>query len=130
MKFANLSPTALEKIKAARWDRIIEKHEGPERWESVLRYHDLEFLEVEGRWILLPIDRSSHPNITILRSIGSETGNSVTLFLKDTTYDDDPFFSGFIAICDRVKDEDFFLAIVYHEWFIIEPDEGVFETVV
>lgn len=127
MKFANLSPTALEKIKAARWDRIIEKHEGPECWEWVLEYHDLEFFEVEGRWILLPVDRSSHPNITILRSIWSESGHSVTLFLKDTTYDDDPFFSGFIAICDRVKDEDFFLAIVYHEWFIIEPAEGIFE---
>ncbi|MBE9171197.1 hypothetical protein IQ238_28060 [Pleurocapsales cyanobacterium LEGE 06147] len=128
MKFADLLSTAREKIKAARWDRIIEKHEGPELWESVLKYYDVEFIEVEGRWILLPVDCSSHPNLTILRSIWSETGNSVTLFLKDTTYDDDPFCSGFIAVCDRVKDENFFLAIVYHEWFIIEPAEGVFES--
>jgi hypothetical protein len=128
MKFANLSSTALEKIRAVRWDRIIEKHEGPECWESVLRYYDVEFLEVEGKWILLPVDRSSHPNLTILRSIWGEARNSVTLFLKDTTYDDDPFFSGFISVCDKVKDEDFFLAIVYHEWFIIEPVEGVFES--
>ena len=48
-------------------------------------------------------------------------------FLKDTTYDDDLFFSGYLAICDKLKDEDFYLAIVYHEWFIIEPIEGVFE---
>jgi hypothetical protein len=128
MKFANLSPIALEKIKAARWDRILEKHEGPERWESVLKYYEVEFFEVEGRWVLLPVERSSHPNLTILRSIWSGTGNSVTLFLKDTTYEDDPFFSGSIAICDRVKDENFFLAIVYHEWFIIEPAEGIFES--
>ncbi|GFE72310.1 hypothetical protein [Chroococcus sp. FPU101] len=127
MKFAELSSTALEKIQATRWDRIIEKHEGPESWESVLRYNDVEFMEVEGRWLLLPIDHSSHPNITILRSIWSELGHSVTLFLKDTTYDDDPFFSGFLAVCDKVKEEDFFLAIIYHEWFIIEPAEGVFE---
>jgi hypothetical protein len=42
MKFADLSSTALEKIQATRWDRIIKKHEGPERWESVLRYDDVE----------------------------------------------------------------------------------------
>jgi hypothetical protein len=29
---------------------------------------------------------------------------------------------------ERVKDEDFFLAIVYHEWFIIELAEGIFES--
>ena len=28
MKLADLSPTTLDKIKARRWDRIIEKHEG------------------------------------------------------------------------------------------------------
>ncbi|TRU85246.1 MAG: hypothetical protein EWV76_14780 [Microcystis novacekii Mn_MB_F_20050700_S1] len=127
MKFADLSSTALEKIQAVRWDRIIEKHEGPEDWKSVLRYHDVEFIEVAGRWILLPVERSSHPNIRILRSVWSESGNSVTLFLQDTTYDDDPFFSGFISVCDKVKDENFFLAIVYHEWFIIEPVKEVFE---
>jgi hypothetical protein len=93
-----------------------------------LRYHDVELIEVEGRWILLLVEQSSHPNITILRSIWSESGNSVTLFLRDTTYDDDPFFSGFIAVCDKVKEENFFLAIVYHEWFIIEPVKGVFES--
>ncbi|ACK70913.1 conserved hypothetical protein [Gloeothece citriformis PCC 7424] len=128
MKLSNLSLTALEKIKVVRWDRIIEKHEGPEEWESVLRYYDPEFMEVEGRWILLPIDCSSHANITILRTIWSESGHSVTLFLKDTTYDDDPFFSGFMAVCDKIKDENFFLAIVYHEWFIIEPAKGIFES--
>jgi hypothetical protein len=53
-----------------RWDRIIEKHEGPEDWESVLRYYEPEFLEFEGRWVLLPVERSRHLNITILRSIG------------------------------------------------------------
>jgi hypothetical protein len=128
MKFADLSSTALEKIQAVRWDRIIEKHEGPEDWKSVLKYHDVEFIEVAEHWILLPVERSSHPNIRILRSIWSESGNSVTLFLQDTTYDDDPFFSGFISVCDKVKDEDFFLAIVYHEWFIIEPVAGIFES--
>lgn len=126
MKLADLSTETLDKIKSVRWDRIIEKHEGPENWESVLRYYEPEFLEIEGRWVLLPVEVSQHSNITILRTIWSANGNSLTLFLKNTTYDDDPFFSGFMAVCDKVKDEDFFLAILYHEWFIIETAE-VFE---
>lgn len=52
--------------------------------------------------------------------------NCVTVFLSDTTYEDDPFFSGFMAVCDRLKGEEFFLAVLYHEWFIIER-AGVFE---
>jgi hypothetical protein len=109
-----------------RWDRIIEKHEGPENWGSVLKYYEPEFLEIEGRWVLLPVERAHHGNITVLRTIWSADSNSLTLFLKNITYEDDPFFSGFMAVCDKVKDENFFLAILYHEWFIIDRAE-VFE---
>ncbi|BAZ31008.1 hypothetical protein NIES4074_34780 [Cylindrospermum sp. NIES-4074] len=128
MKILDLSTETLEKIKLVRWDRIIEKHEGPASWESVLRYAEPEFIEVEGKSVLLPVDKSHHPNISILRSIWSADDKSLTLFLSDTTFDDDPFFSGFMAVCDRVSadlsvpapDQKFFLAILYHEWFIIE----------
>lgn len=127
MKLENLSTETLDKIKSVRWDRIIEKHEGPENWESVLRYYEPEFIDIEGRWVLLPVEKSHHANITIVRVIWSADGNSLTLFLKDTTYDDDPFFAGFMAVCDRVKDEEFFLAILYHEWFVIERAD-IFES--
>ena len=26
-----------------------------------------------------------------------------------------------MAVCDRIAGESFYLAVVYHEWFIIEP---------
>lgn len=120
MKISELSLETIERIKSRRWDRIIEKHEGPFHWESVFNYSNPEFMEIEGRWVLLPVDRKAHQNITLLRTIWSAGGQSVTLFLKDTTYDDDPFFSGFVAVCDRFANEDFFLAILYHEWFVIE----------
>jgi len=126
MKVADLSNETLAKIKTVRWDRIIEKHEGPETWESEFRYGEPEFIEIEGRWVLLPVDASSHQNITILRAIWSADGNSLTLFLKDTTFDDDMFVSGYMAVCDRPKGEQFFLAVLYHEWFIIEKTE-IFE---
>jgi len=123
MKVAELSNETLAKIKRVRWDRIIEKHEGPETWESEFRYREPEFIEIEGRWVLLPVEASRHQNITILRTIWSADGNSLTLFLKDTTFDDDMFVSGYMAVCDRPKGEEFFLAVLYHEWFIIEKAE-------
>ncbi|BAZ27240.1 hypothetical protein NIES4073_81570 [Kalymmatonema gypsitolerans NIES-4073] len=101
-------------------DRIIEKHEGPENWDSVLKYYEPEFMMIEGRSVLLPVEKSHHSNITILRSIWSANGKSLTVFLKDTTYDDDPFFSGYMAVCDKVAGDNFFLATLYHEWFVIE----------
>lgn len=124
MKLASLSPAALEKIKSWLWDRIIEKHEGPEDWNSTLKYYDPEFMLIDGRAVLLPVDRDQHPNISILRCIVSQDEQTLTLFLKDTTYVEDPeyewFYAGFVAVCDRVPGEEFYLAIMYHEWFIFE----------
>ena len=121
MKIADLDQDCSVAIKSVRWDGIIEKHEGPEDWESVLRWYDPEFMLIDGRSVLLPVERSRHDNITILRTIWSADGHSLTLFLKDTTYGDDWLTSGFMAVCDRMVDQAFYLAIVYHEWFIIEP---------
>jgi hypothetical protein len=121
MKITDLSNEALAKIKAARWDRIIEKHEGPFDWASEFEYSTPEFMDIDGRAVLLPVAQLQHANITILRTIWSADGRSLTLFLKDTTRYDDTFSSGFLAVCDRIPGEAFFLAIVYHEWFIIGP---------
>lgn len=129
MQFADVSPEALEKIKSYRFDRFIEKHEGPERWDWFLKFYDLEFLDVEGYPVLLPVPREHHPNITILRCIVGDGGRSLTIFLKDTTYVDRPedelFWAGRLAVCDKVPGEAFYIAIVYHEWFMVDfPAEG------
>jgi hypothetical protein len=120
MKLVDLTPEALDKIRAVRWDRIIEKHEGPEDWSSVLEYSEPDFMMIDERPVLLPVEQSQHSNITILRTIWSNDQSSLTVFLKDTTYGDDWYTSGYLAVCDKVLGEDFYLAIVYHEWFIIE----------
>lgn len=74
-------------------------------------------------YMLLPIDQKQHQNITILRSAIDNKDKLLTIFLKDTTYVEEPelehFTAGFIAICEKVADEDFFVAIIYHGWFII-----------
>ncbi len=124
MTIASLSPEQLDKIRAWRWDGIIEKHEGPEDWVSMLEHYDLEFLDIAGRPVLLPVSGERHKNISILRTIVSSDGNSLTVFLKDTTHYPDPkdelFWTGRMAVCDRVPGEEFFLTIVFHEWFVID----------
>ena len=106
------------------YDRILEKHEGPFDWGGTIQYEDPEFLDVEGALVLLPVPRDQHRNIQILRSIRSADGCVLTVFLKDKTYAPDPvddmFSAGFLAVCERFPGEDFFLATVYHEWFIVE----------
>ncbi len=124
LTLADLSFEAISKIRAYQWDGIIEKHEGPEDWNSTLTTYNPELLSAAGFPILLPVGRERNPNITILRSIVSRDGDSLTVFLKDTTHYPDPedelFWTGRMAVCDRVPGEDFFLAIVFHEWFVID----------
>jgi hypothetical protein len=44
--------------------------------------------------------------------------------LKDTTYIDNPrrefLDAGYVAVCDKFSGEDFYIAIVYHEWFMVD----------
>jgi hypothetical protein len=127
-KLSDLSPDVLQRLRSFRWDRIIEKHEGPEDWERVFSYMNPEFIRIDGRDVLLPVDREHHPNIMVLRCIVSDDGQNLTLFLKDTTLVSDPrwehFLAGFVAVCDRFPGEDFFVAIMYHECFIIEKESA------
>src|SRR6266568_4487523 len=124
MKLSDLPSEVIERIKSYRYDQILEKHEGPENWASVLRYFEPEFLRLSGYDVLLPVSRRQHPNIQMLRCIVGDGGKTLTLFLRDTTYTSSPqdemFDAGRIAICDRFEDQGFYLTIVYHEWFIIE----------
>jgi hypothetical protein len=120
MRLADLSPELRGRVSGRRWDRIIEKHEGPWEWRYWVEDGDAEFLTIDGFDVLLPVGAEHHPNITILRTIPSADGNSLTIFLKDTTWYDDPLMSGFLAVCDRFETEPWYIAIAYHEWFIIE----------
>ena len=120
MRLSDLPAVTVEKIRSRRYDRIVEKHEGPERWTDVLDYYEPELLTIGPHAVLLPIDRERHPNVTVLRHMLADDGNSLICFLKDTTYGTDWFDSGFLAICDKLPGEELFVAIVYHEWFIIE----------
>jgi hypothetical protein len=116
VKVSDLSPEVASKIEVRRYDQIINKHEGPETWYSLEYY---EFIKCGQYDVLLPIDKEHHPNITIRRRIISEDHRYLTLFLEDITYEEG-IFAGRVAVCDRFEGHDFFVAVLYHEWFIID----------
>ena len=127
MRLADLPPELRARLEHVRYDRIIEKHEGPEQWSGVLRYAEPEFLEVDGKPVLLPIDAEHHPNLTILRAIPSADGRVLTIFLRDTTYGQEWYDSGFMAVCEDLFGAGFYVATVYHEWFVVEQPTEVLE---
>lgn len=63
----------------------------------------------------------------------SADGQTLTIFLRNRRYleadeiaEDSPnalFYDGFLAVCQRIRGEELFVADVYHEWFVVEnPD--------
>jgi hypothetical protein len=144
MKIKELSPTILAELKDKRYDRIVEKHEGPQTWdwqlppskERVQKMKEMykhsgydfseddhaEFMQIAGVEVLLPIGADHHENVTILHHFFSEDRQKIVLYIKDTTYDEGMFGAGFIAICDKYPTASFYIATMYHEWFIIDYD--------
>ncbi|MBC8170688.1 MAG: hypothetical protein H7X77_03415 [Anaerolineae bacterium] len=116
----------LEKIKAVRFDRIYGKHEGPWGWSHWLDDDEVEFIQMSGYEVLLPINKDHYLNITPLRVIPSADTGTLTIFFKDTTFGGDRMDAGYLAICEKIPGENFFVATVYHEWFIL--DNPLFNT--
>ncbi len=144
MKIKNLPPTTLATIKKMRYDRIIEKHEGPETWDWLLDVEgekkkelkefykkagadyepspNAEFMNVGRADVLLPVPSDHYPNMTILHHFFSEDRLKMVLYIKDTTYFGEDIYSGFVAICDKFPNEEFYITTLYHEWFTIDYD--------
>ena len=144
MKVKDLPADVLAAIKKTRYDRIVEKHEGPESWDYQLDFDsprtqeliemyrknglnfepspDAEFLQIGGTDVLLPVSANQHPNMTILHHFFSEDRSKLVLYIKNTTWDDSAWSAGFVAICDKFASQEFYLATFYHEWFIIDYD--------
>ena len=117
MKFQDIENEVRSNVARFGWDRIIEKHEGPENWAYLVKDNFVEFLRVDGFDVLLPIDKSRHANVRIDRCVVSRDAKTLTLFLQDTTYDTG-IFAGYLAVCERVPEQDWYIAIVYHECWI------------
>ncbi|HLL70802.1 MAG TPA: hypothetical protein VK363_05180 [Pyrinomonadaceae bacterium] len=119
MKIADLSPEIADKLERCLYDQLINKHEGPETWGIL---EDYEFLKIGDFDVLLPIEKQHHPNIAFVKIIFSENKETLTLFFRDTTYKTG-LFSERVAVCIKFEDENFLIAVLYHECFIIEAGQ-------
>ena len=119
MKVADIPPDIRQRISQRRFDRLIEKHEGPWSWEYDLKNDQVELLRVNNFEVLLPVEKEHHKNIAILRCIVGDGGQVLTIFLKDTTHDS-RIFAGRVAVCEREAGEQWYVATLYHEWFILD----------
>ncbi len=89
-----------------------------------------EFIELEGKNVLLPVPRTHNPYMNLIRLIKSDDERSVTLFLHDRTHKEwfqDPDRGarfGYLAIADRYpsKEYNFYLANYYHFCFLVGSD--------
>ncbi|MGH2607658.1 MAG: hypothetical protein ACRDHF_01100 [Tepidiformaceae bacterium] len=126
MALSDIRPETLELLRAWRYDRTIEKHEGPESWRSYLEHEEPAELIVNGRRMLIPVWWDERGEIIVLRWLVSQDESSITVFFKDMTLgkhypaDQEMFWAGFLAVCDRIPGDDVYAAVVYHEWFIID----------
>jgi hypothetical protein len=135
MRLADLDPTRRVWLRTCLWDRFIEKHEGPEDWAWHIDHAEdegegedapdpPEFITLGGYHVLLPIGRSHHPQITMLRMIADEDRRMLAIFLKDLIWakfyrmNDAAFWAGFLAVCERAPEADWYAAILYHEIFL------------
>lgn len=69
MRLQNISSELRLRVATFRWDRIIEKHEGPEDWSYLLEDDYVDFLHVDGFDVLLPVDKEKHSNINVERCV-------------------------------------------------------------
>lgn len=126
MTIDDLSDDTLEALKSWKCDWFVEKHEGPWSWGDLMGHAG--FVQLAGYDVLLPRPPKHRPNITLQRCIPSQDEGVLTLFLKDTTYVDRPqdefLRAGFLAVCDRFPEHDFYVASVYHEWFMVDNRAG------
>ena len=102
-----------------------EKSSFSERTEEDLA----EFLNFDGYEVLLPVYRSHHPFIKLIRLIPSADRQTLTLFLHDSYHQD--WFKdargaryGFLAVADCYQKfgSDFYIASYYHFSYLIGAD--------
>ena len=148
MKLADLPSEAIEDLcQEDHWRLDIDpgfdaKHEFFLSWryfialpENSSPYYEsteadlADFLTFDGFEVLLPVPRSHHPNIELIRQIPSAGNQTLTLFLQDSFHEswfNDEWAAryGFLAVADRYQKFgcDFYLASYYHFSYLIGED--------
>lgn len=111
------------------WQHFIKLSEESFSYSEISEDDLAEFINFNDFDILLPVSRSHHPNIELIRLIPSSDEKTITLFLHDSFYED--WFTdswgaryGFLAIADRYEKLgcSFYLASYYHFCYLLNDD--------
>lgn len=112
-----------------KWQHFIKLPEESFSYSETSEDDLAEFIKFNGFDILLPVSRSHHPNIELIRLIPSSDEKTITLFLHDSFYED--WFTdswgaryGFLAVADRYEKfgYSFYLASYYHFCYLLNDD--------
>jgi len=142
LKIDDLTPAQFAKFSWWRCDQLYRKHESWGNWGSSLEIYvpikgvddddeeegrDSEFIVVEGYTVLIP--RIKHAErIWIDECIVSKDDKVLTIFLKNLSYakdwqnptEDEVFMEmGYMSVCYRVEDEDFYVAAIHHARYVV-----------
>jgi len=148
MKLADLPKEVIDDLcQEDNWRLDIDpgfdaKHEFWMSWrhfiklpESSFPYYQMseddlaDFLNLNGFNILLPVSRSHHPSMELIRLIPSADAKTITLYLHDSFFEDwfrserDARY-GFLAVADRYEKFgcNFYLASYYHFCYLLNED--------
>ena len=111
------------------WRHFVALPEEPPPYSEATEDDLADFLNVNGFDLLLPVPRTHHPNIRIIRLIPSADRQTLTLFLHDSFHES--WFTdswgaryGFLAVADHYQkyDCDFYLASYYHFSSLVNED--------
>lgn len=111
------------------WRHFIALSESPSPYYEETEEDLAEFLNFDGFNVLLPIPRSHHPNIRLIRLIPSIDKKTLTLFLHDSFHES--WFTeirdaryGFLAVADLYQKFgcSFYLANYYHFSYLLNED--------
>ena len=153
MKLADLPPEVIEDLsRKEKWRIDIDpgfnaKHEFGSSWNKFVNLsqhsfyesteEDLaEFIEYDGKFILLPVERSHHSSMAVIRGMMSRDFQSITLFIHDSyhqywfTEESDARY-GFLAIADLYQkfNSEFYLANYYHFSYLVNSDFEVAKNI-
>jgi hypothetical protein len=95
-----------------------------------------EFLNFNGFDVLLPVPRTHHPDIRLIRLIPSSDKLTLTIILHDSFHQDwfrDSWGAryGFLAVADRYQKfgSDFYLANYYHFCYLLNEDYQIAQSI-
>jgi hypothetical protein len=151
---SDIPTETLNAIKKLRYDRILEKHEGPWTWESALKYDNACIVQFKNKnqtfvefTVLMPFPEHHKAQIKTVFCADAEHEGVKTIFFTCPSlagYDETETnlqWCGFCAVCREISipgtdwlenAAPFYVTVLLHETFLIEPemsDETIFRKV-